>query len=97
MTEYWCPACQEHHRETLKVDYTRAIREDRCSAQYKQPAGGWRVCHASFALVGGPNLIGKARLCDPCWHRQVVRPGLDLAADKRFQDSAFRLLRRPGR
>lgn len=71
---YECAGCQEQHRETPKPDFKRTILNDRCSAQYRQESGGWRVCHAPFSTFGGPHVIGKARLCAPCWDRQVLGP-----------------------
>ena len=77
---YYCPTCDLNHEETPKADFTRTILPDRCSAQYRTPpnVGGWRVCHADFKLFGGPNVIGRANLCDPCWNRQIVQPGLKM-------------------
>lgn len=78
MTTYYCPTCDEHHEETDKADFKRPILPDRCSAQYRTPpnVGKWRVCHADFKLFGGPNVIGRANLCNPCWDRQIVKPGI---------------------
>lgn len=84
MNTYWCPTCQDHHAETEKPDFNRPILPDRCSAQYRsppEPGGTWRVCHADFKTFGGPNQIGRANLCNPCWNRQIVSPGYKLALD----------------
>lgn len=72
LVNYPCAACDVRHRETVQVDYSMPILEDRCSAQYKQANGKWRVCHARFALFGGPVMVADARLCQPCWDRQIT-------------------------
>lgn len=68
---YYCPKCQTKHQEA-KQPNRMPIDGDRCTAMYRQENGYWRVCHADFLLVGGPNTLpGPAFLCDPCWDRQA--------------------------
>lgn len=74
LESYPCPSCQSKHKETRKVNYGRRIEAGKCTAQYPQANGNWRVCHADFTIYGGPNAIGVAQLCDPCHERLVLKP-----------------------
>lgn len=73
---YDCPWCQEAHTETAKPNQT-PILEGKCSANHRWPpnTGNWRVCHATFDAMGGPNVIGSAHLCNPC-HDKLFAPAL---------------------
>lgn len=70
---YHCPYCDTDHKETKKPNQM-PILEGKCSANHRTPpnVGNWRVCHAPFTLFGGPNVIGSAHLCDPCWRKQFA-------------------------
>lgn len=73
---YWCPYCEESHQET-RLPNQMPIQAGKCSANHRWPlnVGNWRACHAPFTLMGGPNVIGSASLCDPCW-RKLMAPAL---------------------
>lgn len=70
LQKYHCPYCETDHKESKKPNQ-EPILEGKCSANHKTPpnVGNWRVCHAPFKLFGGPNVIGSAHLCDPCWKK----------------------------
>lgn len=77
---YDCVHCGEKHQETTKEN-RRPILLDKCSARYLQSAsGGWRSCHAPFAICGGPHRLGPSGLCQACWDRQFVAPAIGLFA-----------------
>lgn len=73
---YHCPWCDENHVESKKPNQM-PILPGKCSANHRWPAnvGNWRVCHADFAVMGGPNVIGPAHLCDPC-QQKLFAPAL---------------------
>lgn len=74
--EYWCPYCSQHHMETRKPNQMPML-EGQCTANHRWPlnVGNWRVCHAPFTVMGGPNPIGSANLCNPC-HQKLFAPAL---------------------
>lgn len=71
---YWCPYCEAHHKESKKPN-VEPMLDGKCSANHRTPpnVGNWRVCHAPFPLFGGPNTMGSANLCDPCF-RKILAP-----------------------
>jgi len=82
---YDCVHCGEKHQETTKENRL-PILPDKCSARYRQEeSGGWRSCHAPFAIYGGPHRLGPSGLCQACWDRQFMAPsvGLFVSGDER--------------
>lgn len=73
---YNCPWCKADHVETA-LPNRMPILDGHCSANHRWPlnVGNWRVCHATFDAMGGPNRVGTASLCNPC-HDKLFAPAL---------------------
>lgn len=73
---YHCAWCRQDHVETPKPNMAPML-PGKCTANHRWPAnvGNWRVCHADFKAMGGPNPIGSANLCNQC-NAKLFAPAL---------------------